>query len=316
MLKKGAGTLVVLLLLHGGALAAPRDVMIRSIDTVSLILELHNFGPGDESLSGYRFCSQDNDQIRVYSLSSGLNGVTIQSGTSLFFHFLNDAPADPDHINISSVGLVAVPLDNGPYAISLYFPPVVFANGDTMADHIQWSIGGVDDASADERSDEAEAGGLWTDQSLWVSTAVDTVLIRLNAGAESTVLHGPGDYTSSGAPSGAGEVPDGDGVPGVPLTVALSGGMITLNWDPSCNPGDSDYEVYEGTLGIFTSHAGIVCSTGGLTSSTFVAPGGDAYYLVVPGNASSQGSYGVDSLGAQRPASLSACNPQSLVTCP
>ena len=303
-------------LLHGGSLAGPRDVMIRSIDTVALILELHNFGAGDESLSGYRFCSQDDNQILVYTSIAGLNGVTIQSGQSLFFHFLNDAPADPDHINISSVGPVAVPLDNGPYSISLYFPPVTFANGATMADHVQWSIGGVDNSTADERADEAQAGGLWTNQSLWVSTAADTTLIQLQAGAESTVLHGPGDYDVAGAaPSGAGEVPDGNGVPGAPLTMAHSGGMIFLSWDDSCNPGDTDYEVYEGTLGIFTSHAGIVCSTGGLTAVTFAAPPGDAYYLVVPSDGTSHGSYGVDGLGAQRPVSLSACSPQSILTC-
>ena len=253
----------------------------------------------------------------MYTSITGLNGVTLQSGQSLFFHFLNDAPADPDHINISSVGPVALPLDNGPYAMSLYFPPVSFINGNTMADHVQWSIGGVDNSTADERSDEAQAGGLWTNQSLWVSTATDTTLIELQAGAESTVLHGPGDYEVVGAaPSGAGEVPDGDSAPGVPLTVALNGGMIVLDWGVSCNAADTDYEVYEGTLGIFTSHGGIVCGTGGLTTSTFAAPPGDAYYLVVPGSGTSHGSYGVDGLGGQRPVSPSACSPQSILTCP
>ncbi len=317
MLKKGVCTLVVLFAFHGIALTASRDVMIRSIDTVTLVLELHNFGAANELLSGFRFCSHDDNQLRVYSNTTGLNGVTIEAGTSLFLHFLNDAPVDPDHLNISSVGPVAVPLDNGPYAISLYSSPAIFSNGDTMADHLQWSIGGVDNTTADERSDEAQAGGLWTDQSLWVVTTTETTLIKLKPGAESTVLHGPDDYEVFGGSSvGAGEVPDGDGVPGTPLAVTLSSGMITLNWDASCSTEDTDYEIYEGAIGFFTSHAGILCTTGGLTTSTFATPPFDSYYLVVPTNGTSQGSYGVDSFNVQRPISSTACHPQSILTCP
>lgn len=60
--------------------------MIRSIDTGALVLELHNFGSANELLSGFRFCSHDDNQFRVYSDSTGLNGVTIEAGTSLFLH--------------------------------------------------------------------------------------------------------------------------------------------------------------------------------------------------------------------------------------
>ncbi len=192
---------IVVGLSFGAVPAAPRDVMIRSIDTIDRILELHNFGAGNEDLSGYQFCSHDEGETRRYSGSTGLNGVTIEAGTSIFMHFNNDAPADPDHLNMSSLGgVVAGPLDNGPFSISLYFPPIDFNDGTQMASPLQWSIDGTDNSTADERSDEAENGGLWTNQSLWVSTGTDTTRIALKPGAETTVLHGPDDYFVFGPP--------------------------------------------------------------------------------------------------------------------
>ena len=50
------------------------------------------------------------------------------------------------------------------------------------------------------------------------------------------------------------------------LSVAL--GDLTLTWGDSCRSSDSDYEVYEGTLGDLASHAVRYCSTGGTTSKT------------------------------------------------
>ena len=217
--RAGIGIFVGIGMLFGTAVAAPRDVMIRSIDTVNRILELHNFGSGDEDLSGYQFCSHDENQILEYSSASGLNGANIEAGTSIFVHFNNDAPADPDHLNISSMGgSFAGPLDNGPFSISLYFPPLDFDDGGTMASHLQWSIDGADNAMADERSDEAQSGGLWTNQSLWVSTNADTTKIALKPGAENSVLHAPEDYNVFG-PS-----------PDNPLAVALCGDVAHYAW--------------------------------------------------------------------------------------
>ena len=123
------------------------------------------------------------------------------------------------------------------------------------------------------------------------------------------------DYTT-GSTSGAGRVPDGSVVPGVPLTVSLEGtGEITLAWSPSCQVGDDDYAVYEGALGDFTSHASRACSTGGATSLTIAPSGTGSYYLVVPRNADAEGSYGTDSTGAERPAATSPCLAQSIATC-
>ena len=182
----------LLLALASSLTAAPRDVQFRSVDFESSVLELHNFGDDTESLDGWRFCSHDEDQTRSYSSTAGLNGLSLAPGESLFVHYLGDAPADEaNRINIP--GSFALPLDRGPYGIQIYFPPISFGNGGTIADHVQWAIDGVDDASADERSDEAEDGGVWSDQETWVATSQETSSILLTD-ASGAILHGPENY--------------------------------------------------------------------------------------------------------------------------
>jgi hypothetical protein len=91
-------------------------------------------------------------------------------------------------------------MDPSAHGLQIYFAPVVFTIGDTIADHVQWSIDGVDDLTADERSDEAETGGVWTDQSTWVITQSDSTSITLNESANGLILHGPSDYTQGPEP--------------------------------------------------------------------------------------------------------------------
>ena len=115
----------------------------------------------------------------------------------------------------------------------------------------------------------------------------------------------------------AGRVPDGGGQPGTPLTVTHAAESdLTLTWGPSCSAGDSDYAVYEGSLGSFPSHTPVHCTTRGATTATFTPGAGNRYYLVVPNNGLREGSYGVGSSGAQRPAANAACLPQSHLRCP
>lgn len=117
----------------------------------------------------------------------------------------------------------------------------------------------------------------------------------------------------------AGAVPDGGSVAGTPLTVGLAAGNLTLSWGGSCAGGDSDYEVYEGTLAgpFLYNHTEKLCSTGGATTATFAAPAVSTYYLVVPKNAVSEGSYGRSSGGAERPQGSPACVPQVIaLACP
>jgi len=114
----------------------------------------------------------------------------------------------------------------------------------------------------------------------------------------------------------AGEVPNGGDVPGVPLTVdPAAGGDLALSWSASCLGADNDYAIYEGTLGDYSSHTSVTCSTIGTTAATVTPSGGNTYYLVVPLNGFREGGYGTDSSGAQRPQGSAACLPQAIGTC-
>ena len=113
--------------------------------------------------------------------------------------------------------------------------------------------------------------------------------------------------------NGAGWVPDGAAVPGAQLTLDRSGSDVTLSWEASCVGADTDYEVYEGTVGEdFTSHDPRLCSTSGATAASFEPAGGNTYYLVVPRSVDREGSYGTDSEGAERPQGQSPCLPRAL----
>lgn len=176
--------------------AAPRDVQIRAVDLEASTIELFNFGNGDEPLDGWRFCSHNESRSRIYSSSTGLNGVSVEAGTSLFIHLNDDSPGGPDNINRSQVGSFTA-IDRGPIAIGLYFPRGAFVNfGVTadIADFLQWNIDGATDPIADERTDEAAGPmGVWNDIDGWISTTEQTTKIVLTdeTGAE---LHGVGDY--------------------------------------------------------------------------------------------------------------------------
>jgi hypothetical protein len=114
-----------------------------------------------------------------------------------------------------------------------------------------------------------------------------------------------------------GGVPDGSSLPGIPLTVAPAAGSdITLTWGSACSAGASDYEIYEGTMGSYYSHAAVFCSTGGLTSKTITPAAGNRYYLVVPRNGIREGSYGSASSGLPRPQGSGACLVQEAAACP
>jgi hypothetical protein len=113
----------------------------------------------------------------------------------------------------------------------------------------------------------------------------------------------------------AGAVPDG--APGVPLTLAKGAfPLLSLSWGASCSAGAVDYEVHEGVLASFTSHVSLLCSTGGATTALITPSSASSYYLVVPATSSTEGSYGKNSSGVERPASTLPCRPQNLGSCP
>jgi hypothetical protein len=113
-------------------------------------------------------------------------------------------------------------------------------------------------------------------------------------------------------PPPGGAVPDGQNG-SVSLTVTpAGGGLLLLSWGASCAPGDTDYEVYEGVIGSFTTPAPILCSTGGHTSVAITPRGVNTFYIVVPRNSLVEGSYGTRSDGTERPPSPVACLEQTL----
>ena len=87
------------------------------------------------------------------------------------------------------------------------------------------------------------------------------------------------------------------------------------NWAASCGAGDLDYEIYEGSIGDFTGHVAVECSTGGATTMTISPVGGNTYYLVVPNNGYLEGSYGQNNFGDERAQGGSACFPRSIGAC-
>jgi hypothetical protein len=118
--------------------------------------------------------------------------------------------------------------------------------------------------------------------------------------------------------SSSGRLPgDGGGFPGVPLSISkLPGGQLALTWGASCSPGDIDFEIYEGPIdAFFTGHVPRLCSTGGAASAALTPSTGDSYFLVVPRNATSEGSYGIRSDGSERPQGVPACYEQALDGC-
>jgi len=115
-----------------------------------------------------------------------------------------------------------------------------------------------------------------------------------------------------GAGGPAGRVPES----GVPLTLGKSGDDIVLHWGASCIASDNDYEIYEGTIGAYYSHAPKLCSTGGSATATLTPDFGSHYYLIVPRNLSFEGSYGLDRSGTERPVGATTCAARLLGSCP
>jgi hypothetical protein len=193
--------------------AENRDIQIVNMILDDAVVHLFNFGLDPVDLDGWRFCTQSTTQVRRYTGTTGFDGSTMNAGESLFIHLNDDAPAVANHINVSSLGGAFAPLDLEAFAISFYFPGdggfVNFGDETTMAEHIQFSRNGLNNFTADERSDEAVAAGLWTGVTDWISIQTDSLLIELTD-ISGGLLHGPDDYNVFG-PACAADL-TGDGV--------------------------------------------------------------------------------------------------------
>ncbi len=118
------------------------------------------------------------------------------------------------------------------------------------------------------------------------------------------------------APSLAHELAPGGAACGLKAAKG-AGASITLDWIFSCSAADNDYGVYEGTIGNWYSHDTQITCTSGLSNNwNFVPGGGNHYYIVVPTDGNTEGSYSTDGSGSQRVPSVNACALQSLGNCP
>jgi hypothetical protein len=95
-------------------------------------------------------------------------------------------------------------------------------------------------------------------------------------------------------------------------------GDLTITWSPSCSPAGTDYAIHEGAIGSWYSHTQVSCSDIGSDLTEEVTPtAGDRYYLVVPLNPDDEGSYGINSGGAERPVGSARCvATQAVGPCP
>jgi len=106
-------------------------------------------------------------------------------------------------------------------------------------------------------------------------------------------------------------------VPTDMLMTRLTSTQVKLFWSPSPCAGAVNYGIYEGDLGDFTSHVPVTCTDlmADFEERIVTAPG-NHYYLVVPLGSVVEGSYGLDSAGAERPPSTAACKPIQSTACP
>jgi hypothetical protein len=98
-----------------------------------------------------------------------------------------------------------------------------------------------------------------------------------------------------------------------PVTVQRSGAGLRLTWEDQ-GTATRAYNIYEGTIGAWFSHAPLLCGVTGTADGTGarfldVQPrdGGDHYYLVTASDACGEGPAGRSSGGAHRPFPNGAC---------
>ena len=175
-----------------------RDVQIRSVDFADGIVEVFNFGQIGMNLAGWRFCTHDGNQQRIYTAPDGLNGVVIQPSASVFIHFNNDAPAgDSSRINRATLGTFALPLAPSAYGMQLFFPDangtVNFGNSSLIADHLMWNDPSQAVGLSQFRCSQAAGQGLWTNCSQLIESTALTRRIELTDVGDGR-LHGPANY--------------------------------------------------------------------------------------------------------------------------
>ena len=122
-------------------------------------------------------------------------------------------------------------------------------------------------------------------------------------------------FFSYGSPAACGIVPETE-AQGGPLVLQKIGTSVRLTWGASCSPSDTDYSVYEGAIGNFSSHSRLTCTTSSNTTAIIAPAAGGRYFLIGARNATSESSLGLMSNGAERPVGVISCAPRFSLQCP
>jgi len=122
-------------------------------------------------------------------------------------------------------------------------------------------------------------------------------------------------FFTYGSPAACGTVPETLSQGGA-LVLQKLGGSVRLTWGASCNPADTDYSVYEGAIGSFSSHSRLTCTTGNATTAVVTPAAGGRYFLVGTRNAAFESSLGLMGNGADRPVGVISCAPKFSLQCP
>ncbi len=248
-------SLSALALLSNAALAAPRDIQIVQVNFNSGVVTIRNLGPANQTISGFRFCTADDNQQLQYTGTTGLSGLSLDPGEDFHIHWNNDAPADPNARNVSALGgFSAQPMDRGPWGLALYSSSP-FGTPANMVDYVQWTddLANPSNFTADARAPVATSALLWSANADFVVTTPKAVSLDLTDLANNTA-HSPADYNLGGGPGGG---PLADPIPTpVPLgavnvqLATVATGLTAPNWGTNA-PGVSGRLYVSDQNGIF-----------------------------------------------------------------
>lgn len=250
------------------------------LDAAEHTARIRNFGSTTVDISSYWFCSMFS-YIPLASLPVLEGSLVLGAGDEALLQWSA--------------------IDAGPRDFALYEVPN-FSDSNAMVDFAEWGSAG------NGRESQAVSVGLWT-----AGEFIPGLPPFQFVG--SATQHGA-DFWTSCASASAGGVPDGAWLAGTPLTVGKGPlDALMLSWGKSCSSCDTDYAIYQGSIGDFTSHAPLACSTDGATTANVESTVESAYYLVVPRNEDVEGSYGTANPGGPRSAGQSVCRPQEVHSC-
>jgi len=166
-------------------------------------------------------------------------------------------------------------------------------------------------SSWDHASDQTYAASYW-----WFSVTIPSTE---PAGIWKFKIDYDGDSFdrpfTMGSPGACGRVPEYP-AQGELLKLEKISTSYRLLWGASCNAKDTDYVIYEGTMGNFTTSAPVRCTTSGNRAALFSASATSRFYLVGPRNGTREGSLGTDSTGSERPPGTTSCVARFVLQCP